>query len=54
LLRYKQFLVWVNHPPEIALGKDLLPLLVQIFRTLLQLVRFLNAPLKPGKKEMMD
>jgi len=54
LLRYKQFLVWVNHPPKMALGKDLLPLLVQTFRTLLPLVRFLNAPLKPGKKEMMD
>jgi hypothetical protein len=41
-------------PPEMALGTDLLPLLVQTFRTLLPLVRFLNAPLKPGKREMMD
>ena len=54
LLRYKQFLVWVNHPPELALGTDLLPLLIQTFRTLLPLVRFLNAPLKPVKKEIMD
>ena len=54
LLRYKQFLVWVNHPPEKALGKDLLHLLVQTFCTLLPLVRFLNAPLKPGKKDMME
>jgi uncharacterized protein (TIGR02453 family) len=54
LLRYKQFLVWVNHPPELALGTDLLPLLIQTFRTLLPLVRFLNAPLKPGKKDMME
>jgi uncharacterized protein (TIGR02453 family) len=54
LLRYKQFLVWVTHPPEMALGKDLLPLLVQTFRTLLPVVRFLNSPLKPGKKEMME
>jgi uncharacterized protein (TIGR02453 family) len=54
LLRYKQFLVWVNHPPEKALGKDLLQLLVQTFCTLLPLVRFLNAPLKPGKKDMME
>ena len=53
LLRYKQFLVWVKHSPEMALGKELLPLLVQTFRTLLPLVRFLNGPLKPGKKEMM-
>ena len=53
LLRYKQFLVWVTHPPEMALGTDLLPLLTQTFRTLLPLVRFLNTPLKPGKKEMM-
>ncbi|HEU0005446.1 MAG TPA: DUF2461 domain-containing protein [Terriglobia bacterium] len=54
LLRYKQFLVWVNHPPELALGTDLLRLLIQTFRTLLPLVRFLNAPLKAGKKEMLD
>jgi len=54
LLRYKQFLVWVTHPPEMALGKSLLPLLVQTFRTLLPVVRFLNSPLKPAKKEMMD
>ena len=53
LLRYKQFLVWVNHPPEMALGKDLLHMLVQTFRTLLPLVRFLNAPLKPVKKELL-
>jgi len=54
LLRYKQFLVWVKHSPEMALSKDLLPLLVQTFRTMVPLVRFLNAPLKPGKKEMME
>src|SRR6185503_1576613 len=54
LLRYKQFLVWVRHPPEMALGNHLLPLLVQTFRTMVPLVRFLNAPLKPVKKEMMD
>jgi uncharacterized protein (TIGR02453 family) len=53
LLRYKQFLVWVKHPPEMALGKDLLHTLVQTFRTLLPLVRFLNAPLKPAKQEMI-
>ena len=53
-LRYKQFLVWVKHPPEMALGKDLLHLLLQTFHTLLPLVRFLNAPLKPASKEMMD
>lgn len=54
LLRYKQFLVWVKHPPEMALGEDLLHTIVQTFRTLLPLVRFLNAPLKPVKKEIMD
>jgi uncharacterized protein (TIGR02453 family) len=53
LLRYKQFLVWVNHPPELALGKDLLRLLVQTFGTLVPLVRFLNTPLKPVTMEMM-
>ena len=54
LLRYKQFLVWVTHPPEMALGKNLLPLLTQTFRAMLPLVHFLNAPLKPVKKEMVD
>jgi uncharacterized protein (TIGR02453 family) len=54
LLRYKQFLVWVKHPPETALGEALLPLLVQTFQALLPLVRFLNTPLKPERKEMMD
>jgi len=54
LLRYKQFLVWVKHPPNMALGKDLLHLLLRTFRTLLPLVRFLNTPLKPVKKEIMD
>ena len=54
MLRYKQFLVWVTHPPEMALGQDLLPLLVRTFRTLLPMVRFLNAPIKPAKKEMLE
>ena len=54
LLRYKQFLIWVTHPPEMALGKSLLPLLVQTFRALLPMVRFLNAPIKPAKKEMLE
>ena len=54
LLRYKQFLCWVTHPPEKALNTDLLPLLLQAFRALLPLVRFLNAPLKLEKRELMD
>jgi hypothetical protein len=37
-----------------ALGKSLLPLLVQTFRALLPMVRFLNAPIKPAKKEMLE
>ena len=48
LLRYKQFLVWMTHPPEIALSKDLLHLLVETFGSMLPLVRFLNIPLKPA------
>jgi uncharacterized protein (TIGR02453 family) len=54
LLRYKQFLVWVSHPPELAMGKGLLPLLVQTFRALLPLVHFLNEPLKPAKGALME
>ncbi len=53
LLRYKQFLAWIKHPPELALSQELLPTLVQTFDTLMPLVRFLNAPLKPVKKEMI-
>ncbi|MBM3802221.1 MAG: DUF2461 domain-containing protein [Acidimicrobiia bacterium] len=54
LIRYKQFLVWVQHAPEKAIGGELLPLLLHTFRTMLPLVRFLNAPLKPAKKEIMS
>src|SRR5262245_10569949 len=53
LLRYKQFLVWMTHPPERALSKDLLHLLVETFGSMLPLIRFLNTPLKPVKSEGM-
>lgn len=52
LLRYKQFLAATTRPPELVLSKELLPALVSAFRTMLPLVRFLNAPLKPEKKEL--
>jgi uncharacterized protein (TIGR02453 family) len=53
LLRYKQFLVATTHPPDLVLRKELLPTLVQAFKAMTPLVRFLNAPLKPGKRELL-
>src|SRR5205809_2094516 len=43
LLRYKQFLVYVTRPPALAETPKLLPTIVQIFRAVMPLVRFLNA-----------
>jgi uncharacterized protein (TIGR02453 family) len=52
LLRYKQFLVAATHPPDLALRGELLPTLIQAFKAMTPLVRFLNAPLKPEKREI--
>src|SRR5947207_827596 len=43
LLRYKQFLAYVTRPPALAETPKLLPTIVQIFRAVMPLVRFLNA-----------
>jgi uncharacterized protein (TIGR02453 family) len=53
LLRYKQFLVWATHPPNLVVSKELFPTLVSAFQTMLPLVRFLNTPLKPAKKDLL-
>jgi uncharacterized protein (TIGR02453 family) len=53
LLRYKQFLVAITHPPELVQNRGFLSTLLQAFRTMLPLVKFLNAPLKPAKKELI-
>ena len=50
LLRYKQFLVSVTEPPELALRPELLPRLTQHFRAMTPLVHFLNSPLTDPAK----
>ena len=50
LLRYKQFLVSVTEPPELALRPELLPRLTQHFHAMAPLVQFLNSPLKQPLK----
>lgn len=45
LLRFKQYLVSVAHPPEFALDEELFPRLRTYFRAMTPLVRFLNKPL---------
>lgn len=46
LLRYKQFLADVTRPAKLARSRELLPALVELFRGMLPLVRFLNEPLR--------
>jgi uncharacterized protein (TIGR02453 family) len=46
LLRYKQFLVDVTRPAELAESPKLLPTLVTSFRAMMPMVRFLNESLK--------
>jgi uncharacterized protein (TIGR02453 family) len=46
LLRYKQFLAWTEKPPALAESPKLLPFIVEHFRAMLPLIRFLNTPLK--------
>jgi uncharacterized protein (TIGR02453 family) len=48
LLCYKQLLADVAHPPELAESPRLRPTLVECFRAMMPLVRFLNEPLKAG------
>jgi len=50
LLRYKQFLVSVTHPPERALDPGLLQILSRYFRAMTPLIRFLNKPLTAAPK----
>ena len=48
LLRYKQLLADVAHPADLAETPRLFSTLVECFRAMMPLVRFLNAPLKAG------
>ena len=45
LLRLKQFLVSVTHPPEQALDPGLVEFLTRYFRAMTPLIRFLNKPI---------
>ena len=45
LLRYKQWLVDVEHPAKLALEPKLYLVLMEAFRAMIPLVRFLNTPL---------
>jgi uncharacterized protein (TIGR02453 family) len=44
-LRYKQWLVWVDHPAAFASSPDFYPTVVEVFRAAAPLVAFLNEPL---------
>jgi uncharacterized protein (TIGR02453 family) len=49
LLRYKQFLLYVELPPELAAGPELSGEIVKRFRALRPFLEFLNAPLAKQK-----
>jgi len=49
LLRYKQFLVDVTQPADVATTPGLFRVIVQHFEAMMPLVRFLNFPLKPDR-----
>ena len=53
LLRYKQFLLYIELPGDLAGTAELYPAIVQRFRAIAPFLNFLNAPLaKQGKKRM--
>ena len=48
-LKFKQFLGGREFPPEFATSKEFYPALVQTYKAIMPLIRFLNAPLQaPG------
>ncbi|HWC98993.1 MAG TPA: DUF2461 domain-containing protein [Candidatus Sulfopaludibacter sp.] len=52
LLRYKQFLFYVELGPEIASTKEIASIIGQHFRAIAQFVDFLNAPFAEKKKKL--
>jgi uncharacterized protein (TIGR02453 family) len=52
LIRYKQFLFYVELAPELAAGEKLYPEIVSRFRAMTPFLRFLNAPLKQERTKM--
>jgi uncharacterized protein (TIGR02453 family) len=53
LLKYKQFLLYVELAPELAGTSDLLPEVVKHFRTMAPFLEFLNAPLARKRKPLI-
>lgn len=51
LLRYKQFLADVSKPAKLAESAELLPTLVELFRGMMPLVRFLNEAVQSLSRE---
>ncbi|MFY9728834.1 MAG: DUF2461 domain-containing protein [Bryobacteraceae bacterium] len=50
LLRFKQFFLYAELPPELATSPKLYPEIVDRFRVMMPFLRFLNAPLPKVKK----
>jgi len=50
LLRFKQFVLYVTLPPELAASPRLYPAIVERFRAMMPFLRFLNTPLPQQKK----
>jgi uncharacterized protein (TIGR02453 family) len=54
LLRYKQFLWWIELPPDVATRPELYGEIVTRFKALAPLLDFLNGPLTGQKKKGID
>ena len=52
LLKYRQFLLYVELAPELATSVDLYPEIVRHFRTIIPFVEFLNTPLIVKRKAL--
>jgi len=52
LLRYKQFLFYVELPPEVAATREIAVTINKHFRVIAQFVEFLNAPFVEKKKKL--
>jgi len=53
LVRYKQFLFYIELPPELVVTKDLQGEIVRRFRALAPFLRFLNAPFQRQRKPLL-
>jgi uncharacterized protein (TIGR02453 family) len=52
LLRFKQYLLYIELPPDLATGPGVLKEVVQRFRAMTPFIDFLNAPLTPRAKKI--